>query len=92
MHGSACLFLPALPLCGDYVDPADSLTATRLLQKNLNWALDLQENGVPVVIGGQGIGEKGVTNKYEHKGVWYLNVISESKHHIFNTEENREVR
>ena len=75
MQGSACLFLPALPLCGDYVDPADSLTATRLLQKNLNWALDLQENGVPVVIGGQGIGEKGVTNKYEHKGVWYLNVI-----------------
>jgi hypothetical protein len=59
---------------------------------NLNWVLDLQENRVPVVIGRQGVGEKGVTDRREHKGVWYLNVICQTEHQTFNSEENREVR
>ena len=33
-----------------------------------------------------------MTNKYEHMGVWYLNVICQIEHQTFNTEENREVR
>jgi hypothetical protein len=30
-------------------------------------------------------------DKYEHKGVWYLNVICQVEHQTFYTEENREV-
>jgi hypothetical protein len=39
-----------------------------------------------------GVGEKKVTNRHEHKGMWYLNVICQIEHQTFNTEENREVR
>jgi hypothetical protein len=35
---------------------------------------------------GQSVGEKGVTKRHEHKGVWYLNVICQIKHQSFNTE------
>ena len=33
-----------------------------------------------------------MTNKYEHKGVWYLNVICQIQYQTFNTEENRGIR
>jgi hypothetical protein len=57
---------------------------------NLNQVLDLQENwGFQLQVSKESVW---MTNKYGHKGAWYLNVISQIKHQTFNTEENREVR
>ena len=36
--------------------------------------------------GGQGVSKK-VTNRHEHKGVWYLNVISQREHQVYITED-----
>ena len=33
-----------------------------------------------------------MANRHGHKGVLYLNVISQSKHQTYITEENKEVR
>jgi hypothetical protein len=35
---------------------------------------------------------KKVTNRREHKGVLYLNVISQSEHQTYNTEEKQRAR
>ena len=56
---------------------------------NLSWVLNLQENGVLVQVGKE---LAQMTNKYEHKGVCYLNVICQIEYQTFNTEENRGIR
>jgi hypothetical protein len=37
-------------------------------------------------------GSQRMTNRHRHKGVLYLNVISQNEHQIYITEENKEVR
>jgi hypothetical protein len=46
-------------------------------------------NGVRVT-GEQGFGEKLMTNKYEHKGVLYLDGISQIEQKPYNTNENQD--
>jgi hypothetical protein len=58
-------------------------------QADLSWVLDPQENEILVQVGKE---LEWMTNKQEHKGVWYLNVICQIECQTFNTEENREVR
>jgi hypothetical protein len=58
---------------------------------DLSWALDPQENSGSCYRW-TGVEEKRVTNRHRHKGEWYLNIISQSKHQTFNTKENGEIR
>jgi hypothetical protein len=52
--------------------------------------LNLREKLRVPVTGLAGVGEKMVTNRQGHKGVWYLNVMSQSEHPSYNTKEKQE--
>ena len=59
-------------------------------QADLSQPLNSWENQSPST-GGQGVGKK-VMNRREHKGVLYLNVMSQSEHQTYITEGDKEVK